>query len=96
MVLDSFNVVATAIVVAVYGLSCGASALFSFFPLRYERLEEQLGMVVVPTAPMTPLDIPIVSLHEWLCRQHRVVGPVLIILSLWDMWSLAGIMLRMG
>jgi hypothetical protein len=65
-----------------YGSICIISTLFTFFLDAYRKIDETLNMDIFITPFMSPLDREIDFFNVWLTTHNRIVGPILILISL--------------
>ena len=86
MVLDTFNIFFLNIMLFfVYGSICIISTLFTFSLDAYRKIDEILNLDVFVTPFMSPLDREIDCFNAWLMNHNRIVGPILILISLADL-----------
>jgi len=85
MGLDSFYILFSSIIFLVYGTICIVCIIFTFFLDLYLKLDEKLNLNVISNKILTPLDINIDKIDAWLIERNRIVGPLLMLLSLVDM-----------
>ena len=72
------GIFATFICTTVFGIGI----LFTFFLDVYLKLDKKASWWVIPSIILTRLEKDINGFDEWLKSRHKIVGPLLIILSL--------------
>lgn len=82
MGLDSFTMLFNSLIVFIYGSICIISAIFTFSIERYRKFDEILNLDIIASRFLTPLDINLEIIDEWLFAHNKSIGPVLILLSL--------------
>lgn len=85
MGFDTFNLLLSFTVFIVYAAVCGIAILFTFFLDIYLKIDEKLKLEVLTARVLTPLEANIQGLDGWLMGHHRIVGPLLIVLSMVDL-----------
>jgi hypothetical protein len=85
MGFDYLNLVASGIVFFVYGISCIISVIFTLSLDTYRKIDEKLNLDVLSVRFISPLDLNINLLDDWLMRNNKIVGPLLIVLSTVDL-----------
>lgn len=81
---DPLIFLAKCLVLFIYGTALIISIIFTLFINMFNRLNEILNLSFVSTKTLNPLESNIDFLNEWLIARNKVIGPVLILLSLWD------------
>ena len=73
----------------VYGTVCIISTIFTFSLETYFKIDRKLNLIVLDLPLfITILDrIYIDSIDIWMTRHNKIIGPLLILLSLLDMQS---------
>jgi RNAse (barnase) inhibitor barstar len=84
MVVDWIMALIRAFVFFIYGSICAISILFTFSIDKYRKVDELLDLSILSSRILTPLDINLVTFDAWLVKYHRVVGPILALLSIID------------
>jgi hypothetical protein len=82
---DPFTLLLSAVVFLVYLTVCLVAVLFTFFLDIYLGIDERLNLDLLASRILTPLEINIQAMDDWLKSHNRTVGPLLIILSVIDM-----------
>jgi len=82
---DSLIFLAKYFVLFIYGAALIISIIFTFFINTFNRLNEILNVSFVSTKTLNPLESNVDFLNEWLIARNKVIGPILILLSLLDM-----------
>jgi hypothetical protein len=86
MILDTFNLFfLNFMLFFIYGSICIVSTLFTFFLDTYRKIDETLNLDVFITPFKSPLDREIDFFNVWLTNHNRIVGPILILISLVDL-----------
>ncbi len=83
--LDPFNLMVSFLVFMIYAAVCGVATLFTFFMDAYIRLDEKLRLEVFRARALNPLEENIQGVDNWLMNHHKIVGPLLIVLSITDL-----------
>lgn len=83
--LDSITILLKVFAFLIYGAICIISIMFTFFIEQYRKLDEIFNLDIINTKILTPLEINIDIIDAWLIGHNRIVGPILIFLSLLDM-----------
>jgi allantoicase len=84
MGLDIFNVSVGILLFAVYGATLVLCVMFAFFLEIYHKIEEKISSNIIYAPKVTVFDLEIDWVDAWLKRHHRIVGYILIIVSLID------------
>jgi ABC-type sulfate transport system permease subunit len=84
MILDWIAAFISALVFFIYGTICFVSILFTFHIEKYHKMEEALNVDLITTRILTPLEMNIDVIDSWLIDNRKIVGPILIFLSLID------------
>jgi hypothetical protein len=79
------------LVIFIYGAICIISIIFTFFIDTYHKVDETLNLKIISGRALTPLEENINLIDNWLIEHHKIVGPILICLSLFDMKLFLGI-----
>jgi hypothetical protein len=82
-------------IIIIYAIICFISIIFTFFIERYEYLNELLELEIINSLRLTILESSKVSIDDWLFIHHRVVGPILFLLSLFDAHMLNNLIMRL-
>ena len=82
---DPFNVMLSFIVFMIYAVVCGIAILFTFFLDIYLQMDDRFNMELLPSRPVTPLEQNLRGFDDWLKGNHKIIGPLLIILSMVDL-----------
>ncbi len=61
---------------------CGIGILFTFFLDIYLALDKKASWWIIPSLILTRMEKDINGFDQWLKSKHKIVGPLLIILSL--------------
>ncbi len=85
MGIDYFNLVLSGIVFFVYGAICGISIIFTFFLDIYLKIDERLNAYIMPSSVAAIFEINIKWLDDWCFNHNKIIGPILIVLSLIDL-----------
>jgi hypothetical protein len=87
---DLFIIAVKSIVLFIYGIIFIISIIFTFFIDAYNRLEGILNLEFGSAKIVNPLSKNIDFVNNWLIANNKIVGPVLILLSLADIFLLFG------
>ena len=85
MGLDLLTVLLSAIIFFVYGSIFVVSVIFTLFIDTYHELDRIFNVGIINSKILAPLDINIDFLDVWLFNHHKIVGPILIFLSIIDL-----------
>ena len=85
MGLDPFDLLLSIVIFFIYGSICIISLIFTFSLETYKKIDEALNLEIFFWRPINLLDINIDYFDQWLIRHHRIIGPILVILSLLDL-----------
>ena len=83
--MDPFNLILSTVVFMVYGTICIISIIFTFSLELYQKIDEMLSMNILKTPTLTPLEINFISIDTWLMNNNKIVGPILLILAIFDL-----------
>jgi len=72
-------------VLFIYGAILIVSITFTFFINTFNRFNEILNISLVSKSRLNPLGGNINFFDEWLHVNHKIIGPILIMLSGWEM-----------
>lgn len=75
----------------IYGLCCIVSIFFAFFLGKYEAIEERLGFNLLSPSIVTPLDLQINFLDNWVKQHNKFIGIILSLFSVFIIVSFARI-----
>lgn len=82
---DPFVFLLKSLVLFIYGLIFAFSVIFTLSIESYRRLDEYLGMNFLTSRIINPIiESNINFLDEWLIKHHKIIGPLLILLSIID------------
>lgn len=84
MEADLFIILCKFIVLFIYGTICILSIIFTFAINTYIRLSEFLDLEFLSRKTTNPLERNIDFIEDWLISYNKIIGPLLILLSLWD------------
>lgn len=82
MGFDTFDLLLSGWIFFIYSATCIISIIFTFSLELYRNIEEKLGSYIFSSRILSPLDKDIDWLNIWLMKHHKIVGPILISLSL--------------
>ena len=85
MEFDIIMVILSTAVFFVYTIICIISIIFTFSIDKYRKIDEMLNLDIISSRILTPLEVNINIIDDWLIKRHRLIGPVLIYLSLLDL-----------
>ena len=85
MTWDIFTLGFAVLWLIVYGSACIISLIFTFSLDKYRDIEEKINFNFLPNTSVTPLDVNINILDAWLAEHNRIVGPILVLLSVLDL-----------
>ena len=88
MEVDAFVILCKLIVVFIYGSIFIISIIFTFFIDAYHRLEELLRLEFLSVRIVNPLVRNSNFVNDWLVAHNKIIGPMLILVSLWDIFSI--------
>jgi multisubunit Na+/H+ antiporter MnhG subunit len=88
MGFDAYDFILSAIVFSIYAPICIISIIFTFLPDIYTRIHETLNFSVFSTPIiLSPIERSIDWFDIWAMKNNKVVGPFLIVLSIYDIKS---------
>ena len=82
---DSFVIACKAIVLFIYGTTFIFSIIFTFFIDTYNVLNGFLSLDFLSYEKRSPLENDIYFFDDWLIAHHKIIGPILVIVSLLDL-----------
>ena len=85
MEVDIVMVILSSVVFFVYFIICIISIIFTFSIDKYRKIDEMLNLDIISRRVLTPLEVNINIIDDWLIEHHRLIGPLLIYLSLLDL-----------
>lgn len=85
MGFDMFDLSLRVIAFFIYGSIFIISLIFTFSLETYKKIDEKFNLEIISTRILTPLEININWLDVWLMEHHKIIGPILILLSLLDL-----------
>ncbi len=85
MGVDIFNLLLSGWIFLIYSTICLISVIFTFSLNIYLRMEEKLNFHIFPNPILSPLDRNIDWLNDWLIKYNKIIGTILILLSLMDL-----------
>jgi len=85
MALDPFNLLLAASVFFVYGAICTVSMIFTFALDTYREIDAKIMSEIIPAKTLMPFEKNINRLDDWLIEHNKLIGPILILLSIIDM-----------
>jgi len=85
MCFDPLNLLFSFLVFLIYASVCGIAIIFTFFPDIYVKIDEKLNLDVVTARVLTPLELNIDWFDDWLMTHNKIIGPILILLSMVDL-----------
>ena len=77
-----FNVLLKVALFLNYSIICIISLIFTFSLKTYLKIDEQLNFDIFSSPKVNPLDVNIDWFNDWLITNNKIVGPVLIYLSI--------------
>ncbi|MCM8801249.1 MAG: hypothetical protein NC912_04480 [Candidatus Omnitrophica bacterium] len=77
-----FNLFLGGLVLLIYLVTFIICIIFTVSLDTYIKVEDKLNLNLFPVTIITPLDIQISWVDEWLMRYHRITGTILTLLSL--------------
>jgi len=80
-----FNMLLNSIVFFIYSSVCIISIIFTFSLDAYLKINEKLKLDIFSTPIITSLEIKIDWFDKWAMQHNKVLGPILIILSIIDL-----------
>ena len=81
-----FDILLTSIVLFIYGTVCIISIIFTFSIDTYSKISEKLNSEIISGRVIVDfLEKNIDWLDNWLVNNNKIVGPVLILLSIVDL-----------
>jgi len=83
MEVEIFDLLFSAIIFLIYSAICIISVIFTFSLDTYLKINEKLNMEIIPGS-IAVFETGINWLDTWLVNHHKIVGPILILLSLFD------------
>ena len=91
MGFDIFNLLLSSMLFFLYGSICVIAIIFTFSLDIYIKIDEMLKLDILSTRILTPLEININWLDNWMKSHNKILGPILILLSLIDLKLLVDI-----
>jgi hypothetical protein len=86
MEMQSTNLWVTGTVYLIYGSICIVALIFTFSLETYYKIDEIFNLELYLNRFMNPLlDRNVGYLEAWLAKYHKIVGPILTVLSLLDL-----------
>ncbi len=82
---NPFTLIISAIIFAMYGISCIVSLIFTFSLDTYRKIDETLNISVIQARALTAIERNSYVIDDWLMANNRTAGPLLIALSLIDL-----------
>jgi len=80
--IDLMDLLLSIIVFLIYGTICLISLIFTFSLKTYLKIDEKLNFDIFSTPLVNPLDVNIDWFNEWLMDHNKIIGPILIYLSI--------------
>ena len=80
-----FDMLLNSIVFFIYSSVCIISIIFTFSLDTYIKINETLKLDIFSTPIITPLEIKMDWFNGWAMQHNKVLGPILIILSIIDL-----------
>lgn len=93
MIVEYLGWPVSLVILIIYGFCSMMSILFTFFPGRYNIIEERLNFSFTPISLTTSLDIQISTLDYWAKQHNKEIGIVLSIFSIFNLVSFARILI---
>jgi len=88
MGFDAYDFILSAIVFSIYAPICLISIIFTFFLDTYIKIHETLNFPVFSTPIiLSPIERSIDWFDNWAMKNNKIIGPFLIILSIYDIKS---------
>jgi len=85
MEYDILGLILSGWVFFIYTATCIISLVFTFSPEIYRGIEDRLDHSIFTSNILSPLNRDIDWLNIWLTRYNKITGPVLMLLSLFEM-----------
>ena len=82
MWLDELNVFLSIVLFLNYSIICIISLILTFSLKTYLKIDDQLNFDIFSSPTVNPLDKNIDWLNNWLIANNKIVGPLLIYLSI--------------
>jgi len=82
-------------IVVTYGIICIINIIFAFFIDKFQRLNDLLELEIFNLRTLTILESNYFNIDEWLFVHHRIIGPILFLLSIFDAYMLNSLLLRL-
>ena len=80
-----FDMLLNSIVFFIYSSVCIISIIFTFSLDTYIKIDEKLNLDIFSNPIITSLEIKIDWFDKWAMQHNKVLGPILIILSIIDL-----------
>jgi len=80
-----FDMLLNSIVFFIYSSVCIISIIFTFSLDAYIKIDEKLNLDIFSNPIITSLEIKIDWFDKWAMQHNKVLGPILIILSIIDL-----------
>ncbi len=84
MQIDSFNLILALAIFLIYAAACVLSAVLTFSLELYRKIEDKLNLDIINSRIITPLERDVNSFNDWMLKNNKIIGPVLILLSIVD------------
>ncbi|MCM8757577.1 MAG: hypothetical protein NC903_00750 [Candidatus Omnitrophica bacterium] len=84
---DIFDLFFLFIIITIYLPTFILSLIFTLSIKLYQKIEEIVAIDIIPSALITPLDRNITTFNEWMIQNHKIVGPIMVILSFYNLSS---------
>jgi hypothetical protein len=80
-----YQVFLSTVAVLVYGGICIIAAIFTLSIETYSKIEDKINFGIFSNSLVTVLDTNINFFDLWLTRNNKIIGPILVLLSLLDL-----------
>ncbi|MDP2940926.1 MAG: hypothetical protein Q8N85_01540 [Candidatus Omnitrophota bacterium] len=84
MQIDSFNLILALAIFLIYAAAFVLSAVLTFSLGLYRKIEDRLNLDIINSRVITPLERNVNSFNDWMLKNNKIIGPVLILLSIVD------------
>jgi len=86
MEFNSLNLLLSIIIFLIYGSVCVLSIIFTFFLDTYLKINDELNLEFFSSQITNPLEGTYIdTFDQWVVKNNKIIGPILILLSVIDM-----------
>ncbi|MFA5411500.1 MAG: hypothetical protein WC321_06575 [Candidatus Omnitrophota bacterium] len=85
MGFDALDFLLSVFMVSFYGIICLVCLIFTFSLDGYRKINDRLNVDIFSVNILNPLARNIDWFDAWIMSNHKIIGPILILLSLLEM-----------